>query len=203
LTEGRAPVVIACFVAASVAASAVPGAAGFLEFDRAAPSHGYFWRAATAQLVHWSVGMAAIDLAVVAIAGACLELRSRRIACWTLALAVVLVGLTVLYAIPSLERYRGSSGIAAAVVAALLVDVVRRERSPVRRVLAVAIGAAFVAKFAWELATGSAVPIGHLPPGIAVAPQVHVAGAIAGIAASLSSVSSSRACRSRPSSGRS
>jgi rhomboid family GlyGly-CTERM serine protease len=203
LTERRAPVVIACLVAASVAASAVPGAAEILEFDRSGLTRTPLWRAATAQLVHWSVGMAAIDLAVVAIAGACLELRSRRIACWTLAFAIVLVGVTVLYAIPSLERYRGSSGIAAAVVAALLVDVVRRERSPVRRVLAAGIGVAFVAKFAWELATGSAIPIGHLPPGIAVAPQVHVAGAIAGIAASLGFVRSFRAYRSRPSSGRS
>jgi rhomboid family GlyGly-CTERM serine protease len=179
----RAPVVIACFVAASVAASALPGAPEFLEFDRAALARGQLWRAETGQLVHWSAAMAALDLAVVGIAGACLELRSRRIACWTLLLAVVLVGLTVLVALPSLEHYRGSSGIGSALVVALVVDLIRRERSHVRRAVAVAIGVVFVAKLVWELATGSSLPLGHLPPGVAVVPQVHLAGAIAGLAA--------------------
>jgi rhomboid family GlyGly-CTERM serine protease len=180
----RAPVVIACFVAASVAASALPGAAEFLEFDRAALARGQLWRAETGQLVHWSAAMAALDLAVVGIAGASLELRSRRIACWTLLLAVVLVGLTVLVALPSLEHYRGSSGVGSALVVALVVDLIRRERSAPRRAVAAAIGVVFVAKLAWELATGSALPLGHLPPGVAVVPQVHLAGAIAGLAAS-------------------
>ena len=49
---------IACFVAASAAASAIPGLPEVLEYDRAAVSRGQVWRAATGQLVHWSFAMA-------------------------------------------------------------------------------------------------------------------------------------------------
>lgn len=181
----RVPGVVACFVAASVAAGAIPGLADEFEYDRAAMSRGQIWRAVTGQLVHWSFGMAALDLGVIAVAGACLELRSRRIACLALALAVALVGVAVDAGVPSLEHYRGSSGVGSALVAALVLDLIRREGSTLRRVLAAGVGAAFVAKLAWELATGSALPPGHLPPGIAVVPQAHFAGALAGLAASV------------------
>jgi rhomboid family GlyGly-CTERM serine protease len=176
--------VIACFVAASAAASAIPGLAEILEYDRAAVSRSQIWRAATGQLVHWGFAMTALDLTVVAIAGACLEWRSRRIVGWTLALAIAIVGITVALGLPSLDRYRGSSGIGSALVVALLIDVIRRERGAAKRAVAAGIGVLYVAKLAWELATGAALPFGHLPPGIALVPQAHLAGTIAGLAAS-------------------
>lgn len=176
---------IACFVAASVAASAIPGLPEILEYDRAAVSRGQVWRVATGQLVHWGFAMAALDLAVVAIAGASLELRSRRIAGLTLALALPIIGLAVQLGVPWLERYRGSSGVGSALVAALVIDVIRNERDAIRRAIAAGIGVVFVAKLAWELATGSALPLGHLPSGIAVVPQAHLAGALSGLAAAV------------------
>lgn len=181
----RLPVLSACFVAASAAAGAIPGLADALEYDRAAIARGQIWRAATGQIVHWSVGMTALDLGVVAIAGACLELRSRRVACLALALAIALVGIAVHAGVSSLERYRGSSGVGSALLAALLIDLLRRERSRRVRLLALAAGIACVAKLGWEFAAGSALPFGHLPPGIMVVPEAHLAGALAGVAASV------------------
>jgi rhomboid family GlyGly-CTERM serine protease len=172
-------------VAASVAASAIPGLAEVFEYDRAAVSRGQIWRAATGQIVHWGAAMAALDLAVVAIAGACLELRSRRIVVLTLALALPIIGIAVHVGVPSLERYRGSSGVGSALVAALVIDLIRNERDAVRRAIAAGIGIVFVGKLAWELTTGSALPLGHLPSGVAVVPQAHLAGALSGLAAAV------------------
>lgn len=181
----RAPLVVLVFVAGSLAASAIPGLAGVLEYERQAVSHGEIWRLATGQLVHWSFAMTALDLGLVAIAGSVLELRSRRVASLAVALAVAFVAVAVQAWAAPLEHYRGSSGFGWALAAALAVDLARRAENRYGRGTALAIALALAAKLAWELATGSPLPFDHLPAGVAVVPQAHAAGAVAGLVAAL------------------
>jgi hypothetical protein len=102
-----------------------------------------------------------------------------------LALALALVAVAVQAWAAPLEHFRGSSGVGWALAAALAADLARRGEDRYGRRTALVIGLALAAKLAWELATGSPLPFDRLPAGVAVVPQAHAAGAVAGIAAAL------------------
>lgn len=160
-----------------LAASALAGAAW--QFAPGQP----VWRALTGQLVHWSFPMALANAVTLAVAGATLEIRSS--ATWRRA---ALLGAAFSAAWISLGAdvpYRGASGIATALCAALAIDLARSGGTRTR-LLVLAGAVLFVAKVAWE-ASGHAAPVAAwtLPGGIRVAWPVHVAGALAGIVASL------------------
>jgi rhomboid family GlyGly-CTERM serine protease len=166
--------------AGAVAAFLVPGAARWLEYDRAALAAGEVWRLLTGHLAHWSAAHLAWDvIAFVALGALCERLgRARFLAC--VGAAALAVSLAVWWAMPGLDRYRGLSGLDSALFVLLAVSLVRDGDS--RRLLAGAGGlAAFLVKLAWEGATGGALFVHDA--GLAPVPLAHLAGALVGLAA--------------------
>ncbi|HET9301111.1 MAG TPA: rhomboid family intramembrane serine protease [Candidatus Polarisedimenticolaceae bacterium] len=168
------PWATAGFVVLALAATTVPG----LEYDRAAMLRGEIWRPVTGQLLHWSWPMAAADLGVIAVAGTFVERRARRRV--VLGLAAGLLAVAVVVALsPGLLRYRGSSGVATALVTLALTD----ERLPAGLALSGLL--LLLAKTAIEGTTGQPLLPGTLPHGVALTTSAHVAGLLAGLAVGL------------------
>jgi rhomboid family GlyGly-CTERM serine protease len=169
-----------------------------LQYDRVAVAAGEIWRLATGQLVHWTPRMAAIDLLVLGIAGGWVETRSRRLLAWTVALSAVLVGLAIQGWTTDLATYRGSSGIASGLYAAVACTLLAGPARPWVRALAVLALTGLIAKAAVEAATGVAVFAGPLPAGVVSVPEAHLAGALAGILAAACRGARRRAPGGRP-----
>ena len=154
-----------------------------LGYDRAAVAEGQFWRPFTGQLVHWTPRMALVDLSVVLAFGCWLERRSRGVAAGAILLALFSIGAGIHFWLTKLDTYRGSSGLATAcfaATAAFLVCDSTLERQ--WRWSGLAALTLLAAKIAWEIGSGAALAAGALPPGIQVVPQVHLIGALAGLA---------------------
>ena len=166
-------------VAAAGLSGAWPGAAA-LEYRRDGVAGGEVWRLVTGQAVHWSPRMAAVDLGMVLLLGALIEARSRRLLAASFTAGTVVCGLGIHFLQPSLARYRGASGVASALLAALAVLLLMTAASRWSRVAAALALAFLLGKIAAELVTGHAFFAGPLPEGIEVTPLVHFAGTLAG-----------------------
>jgi len=152
-----------------------------LEYHRDSVIAGELWRLVTGQLVHWSTAMLVADLGVLLLAGLLLARRSPRLLLVCLPLSVGAVAAAVHFLSPELIRYRGSSGIATALVIACALDLAGTPGAPRRAAIAALVVGA--AKLAYELATGTSLSSGTLPPGVRVAPVAHVAGVASGAVA--------------------
>jgi hypothetical protein len=160
-------------VAICAAASLTSGTA--LEYERGQVISGEVWRLLTGQLVHWTPRMAVFDLGMLLGLGTWLEARGdRRLAAAALALGGALTAFAVHALSPGLVVYRGSSGLASAL---FVLAAVRAGG------LAKAAIVLFLAKAAFEVATGPAVFAGPLPSGVHVVPIVHLLGGLGGLAA--------------------
>jgi rhomboid family GlyGly-CTERM serine protease len=152
-----------------------------LEYDRDGVAAGELWRLFTGQLVHWSTTMLVADVAVLLVAGVLLAQRSRRLLMVCLLISMAAVGAAVQFLAPELVRYRGSSGIASALVVACALELAQNPGASRRAAIAtLALGAV---KLAHEVATGVSLSSGTLPPGVRVAPVAHLAGAASGAVA--------------------
>jgi rhomboid family GlyGly-CTERM serine protease len=180
----RVPWLTASFVTAAAAASAWPSAAAALRYHREAAAAGELWRAFSAQLVHGSVSLAAVDLGVVLLCGAWLEGRSRGLAAAALGLGLLAVAVTVHAAQPQVWSFEGSSGVAAALFAALALHVALHANNGGARALAWLVLVVALAKAAVEQATGWSVSGDALLEGSRVLPAAHLAGSLAGLCAS-------------------
>jgi rhomboid family GlyGly-CTERM serine protease len=184
LSRSRIPWGTALFLGAALAVQALPGVVTALEYRRASVAAGEWWRPVTSQLVHWSWPMAVTDLGVCLLAGILVEARSRQRLAGLLTAACLAVAASVHLLAPTIDRYRGASGIAIALSFAAAVGFLGARRRSVRA-LAAATLLLLAAKIAVEAWTGAAVLPWGLPEGIRLASQAHVAGAIAGILAGL------------------
>jgi rhomboid family GlyGly-CTERM serine protease len=159
-----------------------------LQYDRAQVAAGQVWRLLTGQMVHWTARMAVADLAVLLALGLWLETGGRRRA---LLLALILGAIGVVLGVqllpPGLTLYRGSSGLASALFVLTALEAARPPARPSARLLALAALLLFAAKIAWEAAGGHPLFAGTLPPGVEVAPAVHLLGGLAGAIAFVSS----------------
>lgn len=142
-----------------------------VEYDRAALAHGELWRLWSGQFCHWSalhlVGNLAALTGVAIVAG-------RTIRRWLalLPIAAPLLSVFLYFAAPSLERYRGLSGLVALLVVGAAI-----EGGTVGRLLAVA----YLGKLAFDATTGS--PSALLPEGIVIAWPAHLGGILLGLLA--------------------
>ena len=172
----------AVLVGISLSVSSLPGCAEWLQYDRVAFGDGQFWRPLTSQLVHWSPKMTLLDLGVLLVTGAWIEIHARRLlaGCVTLSAAMVAAGMHFLDT--DLMFYRGSSGIATASFTALalliLFDPLRGKW--LRRLGLTAI-LLLGTKLILESRQGTVIAAGHLPDGIQVAGLAHQLGALAGV----------------------
>lgn len=170
----------AAFVAAALAASLLPAATAAAIHDRAAVDGGAWWRLLSAHLVHSSLRMGVLDLGAVALLGSWVERRSRSALVAVLLASALAVGLAVHLLHPGLARYHGASGVACALFAWVVVDLVRHARSTSARWLALLALALFLAKSAWEVGTGRS-----LAAGVDVVPGAHLVGALIGLMAGI------------------
>ena len=170
-----APLMVSGLVVLAFAAPATS-----LEYHRQRVAAGEGWRLLTGQLVHWSAPMMATDLGVLLVSAAVIERYSRRLLIGSLVVSAAAVAAGVHFLETDLTRYRGSSGLAAAVVVTASLEL--SQRPGTSRKLAAAVLGTLAVKLIYELATGAAMLPGTTPPGILIAPWVHLAGAASGAA---------------------
>jgi rhomboid family GlyGly-CTERM serine protease len=187
----RAPVTCAVGAICLLLAWAGEPAASSLAWERAAVLHGELWRLWTGHLVHYSLSHAAADALVLVAMGLLAEplVGSPRFAMLLGAGAFVL-SLGLLALAPGLHEFRGASGLAT--LTAVLGGVLAWRRYPASRPMLACAALALASKTLWEACAHTAA-FTELPPGVTLAWQAHVLGALLGACAAIEGLSSS--CR--------
>lgn len=171
--------------ALALLAWASPSLSALLVYDRSLVERGELWRIATSAFVHWSPRHLALDLAVVAAAGAVLERRIGSRVLGVVGIAALVSGAAVHLAPSRLDRYAGLSGVACALVALVAMGGARDARlDPWQRGVCLTTLAALVTKLGLELIVDEALFAADTP-GIVVATGSHAAGLAVGFALAL------------------
>jgi membrane associated rhomboid family serine protease len=173
----RRPLLALALVAAGAWLAAAPGLAAPLRYERALLA-GEPWRFLTGHLVHDSIRLALVDLAVLGALGAWWELRSRAAFAWILLASAVLASSAVL-AFTSFASYVGSSGLSSGLFVAAALELSLEARGGRRFLWGLAL-VLFAAKCALEALAPSAALFVALPSWTSVAVSAHVAGGIGG-----------------------
>lgn len=173
--------------AAVLSAAAIPGAAAWLEWDRARVAQGEAWRLVTCHLTHFTPDHLLWDAAVFIVLGAAVERRSpRRFALCTAASALAIPAAIAALA-PGIATYRGLSGIDSALFALYASLVMREAAADGQRGIVAAVvvlGIGFLSKVAYEVRTGAALFVASAAARGAMVPVplAHLAGAAVGLA---------------------
>lgn len=185
----KAPITLA-LMACCFAAYWQPQLSLALQFDREAIDSGEWWRVATGHLTHWNGDHFFWDAVVFAPLGCLAESQSRRryVAC--LMGAVFAIGAAMWIFQPTMQFYRGLSGLDTALFALLGCQLlVRKWRSRQWRWVAGAaiLLAALAAKLAFERLTGGLLFVDPHVAGFTPISLAHIAGAAVGIACGVNS----------------
>jgi rhomboid family GlyGly-CTERM serine protease len=121
---GAAPTAL-LLSAPALLSAVVPGAAGWLAYERTAIATGELWRVVTCHWTHWSFDHLAWDLAAFGVLVLIGWRASARRLLLALALSVVLIPLAVWTVLPTMVGYRGLSGIDSALFTPLVSTTVR------------------------------------------------------------------------------
>jgi len=157
-------------------ACAAFGAGERLQYERG----GEWWRLATANVAHWSWDQLMWDgLAFLLLGLVCAVRWPSSFYAALIAAGLAIPAAVACYA-PTVDTYRGLSGIDSALFALVACRIMREERGRTRGVVAIAF-ALFIAKIAFEIAAGSTLFVRDLAPGVASLPIAHVVGSIVGI----------------------
>lgn len=181
---GRFPLLTLGLTVAAFAIGMLPGAAAALQFDRTALAGGEWWRFVTGHWTHWGGEHLAWDLVVFAVFGALLEARSRRGFAVVVAGSALAISATVALGAPSLDFYRGLSGIDSALFAAFfaqLLGAAWRERVVLPALVPAVALLGFAGKSVYELVTGATLFVAT-DSNFVVVPLAHVVGAGVGVA---------------------
>lgn len=168
----------------AIIATLFPAVCELLQFDRAAISAGQCWRVVTGNFVHWNLDHLWWDALMFVVLGAAIELRSRRVFVAVTALSALAVSATVWLATP-LTIYRGLSGIDSALFVLLAVWYLldrQQSRSDLPALIPITLLAGFIGKIGYEIVTGHTFFVDSAGAAFIPLPQVHLAGAAAGIA---------------------
>lgn len=174
----RAPLLTPALVLVAIAFQAVPGAAGWLQYDRDALSCGEWWRVLTAHLTHFDLNHLAWDATVLLGLGWACERESRCRMAVALGAAAFSISAALWWLQPEIQIYRGLSGLDSALFGLLAGTLLRRPQR-FARVFALASLIGIGAKLAFEMRTAStlfASGAGYVP-----VPLAHAAGLVAGV----------------------
>jgi rhomboid family GlyGly-CTERM serine protease len=176
-----------------------PKLAPFLAYDRGRISNGQVWRIMTCHWTHYSASHLFWDLLMFVVLGAVCELRSRTAMLASVALSALLIPAAMWFALPTLNTYRGLSGIdcalfmmAAGNLARTTLDNnepgPRTQATPVRRVAlfrlaAITLTGLLLAKEIVECAISRTVFVNNIGGGFVPVPLAHLVGAAAGMVA--------------------
>ncbi len=125
-----------------------PGAREFCVLDRGAFLHGEWWRAFTAQLVHFSPSHLWLNAAVFLVAGGIIEAQSRRTFLALFVSASIAISGAVLMFAPEFQFYGGLSGVATAML--FLIAIQCAAGRGVMRVCGILAISAMLAKLVFE-----------------------------------------------------
>jgi rhomboid family GlyGly-CTERM serine protease len=140
---------------------------------------GELWRLWTGHLVHFGPAHLRGDLLAFLVWAALLESESRRALAQILLLVAPLLSLSILFCYPTLEQYRGLSGLDCSLVVTLIWS---RGLQSARLRSVGALGlACFVFKCAYEVVVGKAILAPDLGAGAKLLPLAHVLGAVLGL----------------------
>jgi rhomboid family GlyGly-CTERM serine protease len=158
--------------------------ASSLAWERAGILHGELWRLWSGHLVHYSLSHAAADTLVLLAMGLYAEplVGSRRFG-MLLAGATLVLSLGLLALAPGLQEYRGASGLG--VLTAVLGGALAWRHHPASRIILCCAALGLASKTLWEAFAHTAA-FTDLPPGVAVAWQAHLLGALLGACAAAS-----------------
>lgn len=148
-----------------------------LAFDRQAILSGELWRLWTAHAVHFSLQHALADAVALSVLTSVVQKLAHARAAWiALAAAPPVISAGLLAVAPGLREYRGASGLAV-MMAVLCAGLLWKQCGTRGRWLLAALAALLLAKTFAE-ASGASSGIAGLPPGVVVAWQAHVLGAL-------------------------
>jgi rhomboid family GlyGly-CTERM serine protease len=156
----------------------------WLQFDRIAVSQGEWWRVLTGHLTHWNADHLFWDAIMFAAIGIFCERKNatRFLVCTAGSMLAISAALWVI--IPDMEFYRGLSGVDSALFI-LAVTFVLREAYSQREwrsmAVAIALGAGFCGKVAFEAVTGMTLFVDSSAAGFTPIPLAHGVGAIVGV----------------------
>jgi rhomboid family GlyGly-CTERM serine protease len=179
----RVPVTLTMAMCA-VAIACVPSVGEMLEFDRTRIAAGEIWRLATGHLTHWSVEHLQWDLVMFVTVGAVCEIRNPRRMRLCVVAAAASVSAVVFFGFPTMEAYRGLSGIDTALFTLLAVDLLRDAWRHRNFTVATAAGfflAGFAVKTAYEAITGQALFVDQHSAGFDLLVWDHIVAAAAGM----------------------
>lgn len=171
------PLATALLALACLAAGLVELAPQFA-YDRAGILAGEIWRLWTGHLVHFSAQQLVVDVSALLLAGWLVEReRGTGFTAGVVLLGMPAISIALLLASPQLHEYRGASGVV--VLLALVATTSMWMRHPGTRPALLLLGVALAVKTVID-ATGGPPGLSSLPPGVRVAWQAHVAGAVFG-----------------------
>jgi len=180
----RLPGASLLLVAFAVAASALPGVAVWLQFDRSAIAGGAVWRLVTSHFVHWSGEHLFWDVLALAVLGWLCERQDRERFLKCVGLAAVLIPLFLWMLEPWMMTYRGLSGIDSALFAMLAAVMLREavvEHDWSRLGFVATISLGFAAKVGFEIVSGATLFVDSSAAGMRPVPLAHVVGALVGL----------------------
>jgi rhomboid family GlyGly-CTERM serine protease len=185
LSAGCASLLVAL---TAIAAHLLPGLGDHLALQRSALLEGAWWQLLTGHLAHFGTSHLGWDVLALVVLGTMAERRSRRQWLITVLGSALLIGIGVLFMAPHILEYRGLSGIDSALFTLVGVGLMRdhaarREWLPLAG-LALLV-TAFMAKIAFELATGSALFVHDMGAGVIPVALAHVVGGGWGAAVAL------------------
>jgi rhomboid family GlyGly-CTERM serine protease len=178
------------FVLLAAALYAIPGIAVRLQFDRHAIVNGEVWRLLTGHLVHWSADQLFWDTLAFGFLGWLCEGEDRWNFFRCVLLSGFLISLTLWFAAPNMETYRGLSGIDSALFALAAIRIGREalfegQQQRITFALTAIIAAGFASKIGYEFLTGATLFVDSTAGGMTPVPLAHVIGALMGVACGL------------------
>ncbi len=167
------------FAALALVAFVMPGAGARFQLDRASVAAGEWWRHLTCHFTHWSGEHLFWDVLMFLLLAIWCETRSRAQMLACVLGSAVLISAGVWVALPSLETYRGLSGIDSALFVLLVIDLLRaasgRRETSVVSILLVCL-AAFCAKVVYEIACGQTLIVDPSASYMIPVPLAHLIG---------------------------
>jgi rhomboid family GlyGly-CTERM serine protease len=181
------PCVSLLLAACAVAVHLIPGAPERLELNRAAIISRELWRILTGHFVHFGGDHLLWDVLVFVVLGSICERLDRRRFLWTIVGSTLLISTIVAMCLPSIEAYRGLSGVDSALFGLLTGMLFTRCTHACNRIGAIAVLGmviAFSLKIAIEVRLGVTVFADSHGGGYAPVPLAHLVGLITGLVCS-------------------
>jgi rhomboid family GlyGly-CTERM serine protease len=182
-SRSRLPIVTLLLSMAALAVWVTPGAASALQYVRAAPAGGQWWRFFTCHWTHFSMDHLLWDVGTFTLLGTICERRNRAALLACIGISAALIPAVLWIYLPRVQTYRGLSGIDSALFILVAVDLLRAQAGRGRRALVMGIVlllVLFIGKIAFESFSGRTVFVDSASAQMVPVPLAHLVGALAG-----------------------